>query len=230
MECPRGCKYWVNTNLVVDVLGDDAYAEAMLRAWRGRVCMSELVVIELREVGAATKARNFAKKYGVAVAPVSAWLYERLLLSAFNVLLSEGVDPEEVSENTVLDTMHLLHAKLCGAETFVTGDWSVANRALRLGLCSIYTRTRPWLERCPWSGSRSRRFDDPSASLYALRLRPTSSASASRQRGSSQSGRSRRGSRGKRLSRGSKRSSRRRRKRGRRRSGKRGRGASRGAR
>ncbi len=208
MECPRGCKYWVNTNLVVDVLAGDAYAEARLRGWRGRVCMSELVIVEFRRAGAATRARNFAKRYGVAVAPVSAWLYERLLLGAFSVLLSEGVDPEEASENTILDTMHLLHARLCGAETFVTGDWSAANRALRLGLCSIYTRTRPWLERCPWGASQSRRCGDPSVSLYALRLRPTSSASGSKQRGSSRSGRSKRKSREKRRSRGSKRSSR----------------------
>ena len=141
---PRArCRYYVNTNFIVDLMMGKRAAVSFARRHRGALCTSSLALVELREVGAAGAAKRALREHGVRVVKLSASTLKRL---AKRVLREH---PTITSYNTFLDYMHVYIARLLRADYFVTSDRAACNRAIRAGLCCIDPRGGG--ERCPES-------------------------------------------------------------------------------
>ena len=145
----------VNSNFIIDLASSDPRAVEFAEENEGRICVSKLLFYELEasiddpeELSALRRTlRRVLRKYRVRLLPLSRERYRALFLKALRLLGRLGVRVEEVSYNTVHDTMHILIAKKRGA-VFVTGDLAACRRAIRLGACCIYTRSGDWTPRC----------------------------------------------------------------------------------
>jgi len=96
---------------------------------------------------AVSRIRRALRRHGVRVLRVTRERLRSLLSEAARVLEEEGLDATRISMNTLMDTAYILLAKSLGAD-LVTGDWSACKRAIRLGVCCLYTRARPWMLLC----------------------------------------------------------------------------------
>ena len=158
-----GCKYMVNMNYAVDLARGESGAWAFASARRCSVCAGVILSAELRRAEARSELRRALTAAGVhwVRVPKERARVRRLLASALALLAAAGT----VSANTVYDTAYILEARELGA-TLVTGDRAACKRAIRLGVCCIYTRASPWCEACtleqwrrceaPTRGSRRR--------------------------------------------------------------------------
>ncbi len=145
----------VNTNYVIDLASGDRDAANFAELNLGYVCASRLVFYEIergiedpiarRE--AVSRIRRALRRHGVRVLRVTRERLRSLLSEAARVLEEEGLDVSRMSMNTLMDTAYILLAKSLGAD-LVTGDWSACKRAIRLGVCCLYTRVRPWMLLC----------------------------------------------------------------------------------
>lgn len=145
----------VNTNYVIDLANEDRDAVDFARLNLGYVCASRLVFYEVergiedpvarREV--VSRMRRALRRYGVRVLGATRERLRSLLSEAAGVLEEEGLDASRISMNTLMDTAYILLARSIGAD-LVTGDWSACKRAIRLGVCCLYTRAKPWMLLC----------------------------------------------------------------------------------
>jgi len=138
-----GCKYMVNMNYAVDLARGESGAWAFASARRCSVCAGVILSAELRRAEARSELRRALTAAGVhwVRVPKERARVRRLLASALALLAAAGT----VSANTVYDTAYILEARELGA-TLVTGDRAACKRAIRLGVCCIYTRASPWCE------------------------------------------------------------------------------------
>jgi predicted nucleic acid-binding protein len=149
------CEYLANTNFVIDLAEDNPKAVEFARENEGLICVSKLLFYELEasiedpeELSALRRMlRRVLQRYHIRLLPLSRERYRALFLEALKALNELGLRVEEVSYNTVHDTMHILIAEREGA-VFVTGDLAACRRAIRLGVCCIYTRSEDWTPRC----------------------------------------------------------------------------------
>ena len=145
----------VNTNYVIDLASGDRDAANFANSNLGYVCASRLVFYEVergiedpiarRE--AVSRIRRALRRHGIRVLRVTRERLRSLLSEAARVLEEEGLDASRISMNTLMDTAYILLAKSLGAD-LVTGDWSACKRAIRLGVCCLYTRVKPWMLLC----------------------------------------------------------------------------------
>ncbi|BEP17258.1 hypothetical protein PYJP_06100 [Pyrofollis japonicus] len=138
----RRCKYYVNTNFIVDLMRSNAAAVGFAKRRRGVMCSSSLVVAEFREIGRSSAARRAMAEHGVRLVKLRRPTLRRL---AKRVILEHP----GLSVNSFLDYLHVYAARLMGVEYFVTSDRAACNRAIRAGLCCINYRSGE--ERCPSS-------------------------------------------------------------------------------
>ena len=140
-----GCRYLVNMNYVVDLAAGRSGAWSFAKRNKCSVCAGTVLAAELRRARARSELRRALMEAGVH------WLrvakersrVRRLLARALALLADTGT----TSINTVYDTAYILEARELGA-TLVTGDKAACKRAIRLGICCIYTRVKPWCEAC----------------------------------------------------------------------------------
>ena len=121
MSRKRRCRYYVNTNFVVNLMKGRREAVSFARRYRGALCTSSLALTEFREVGAAGAARRALQEHGVRVVKLGASTLKRL---AKRILREH---PTIASYNTFLDYMHVYIAQLLRAEYFVTSDRAACN-------------------------------------------------------------------------------------------------------
>ncbi len=151
----RRCRYLVNTNFVIDLAEGDDRARDFAARNRGLLCASRLIFYELEarvddpeeRRALRRELRRALENYGVTLLPLTRSRLRSLFLRALEALSSLGVDPSTVSLNTIHDTIYALIAKEVGAD-LVTGDLAACRRAIRLGVCCIYTRAPDWTPRC----------------------------------------------------------------------------------
>lgn len=151
----RRCRYLVNTNFVVDLARGDKRAQEFAVRNKGLLCASRLVFYELEARVEDPRERQVLRRelrrtiedYGIRLLPLTRDRFRVLFLRALDALRSLGVDPSSVSINTVHDTIYALLAKEIGAD-FVTGDLAACRRAIRLGVCCVYTRAENWTPLC----------------------------------------------------------------------------------
>jgi predicted nuclease with RNAse H fold len=149
------CRYLADTNFVIDLANNEPRALAFARENRGEICVSRLVFYELevsiddpKELAKARRMlRSTLRNHGITVLELTRDRFKALVKEAFKVLQSLGVNVSEVSFNTIRDTIFALIAKEMHAD-FVTGDLAACRRAIRLGVCCIYTRSENWTPRC----------------------------------------------------------------------------------
>ncbi len=120
------CRYYVNTNFVIDLGKGDYSAIGFARRFHGFLCTSSILVYEFRRVGRGSWCRNLLRRYGIHVIRVPVLRYYR---RAIEVLRDMGV--RRPSENTVFDTAHILVCRDHGL-AFVTSDKRSCNRAIRV--------------------------------------------------------------------------------------------------
>ena len=145
----------VNTNFVIDLARGDKRAQGFAARNRGLLCASRLVFYELEarvedpgeRQALRRELRRALEDYGITLLPLTRDRLKALFLRALETLRALGVDSLSVSINTVHDTIYALIAKEIGAD-LVTGDLAACRRAIRLGVCCIYTRAENWTPLC----------------------------------------------------------------------------------
>ncbi len=127
------CRYYVNTNFVVDLGRGGYHAMIFARRYRGLLCTSSILVYEFRRAGRGSWCRDLLRRHSISIIRVPVLKYYR---RALEVLRDLGV--KRPSENTVFDTAHILVCLDHGL-VFVTSDKRSCNRAIRLGVeCIMY--------------------------------------------------------------------------------------------
>ena len=131
----KRCRYYVNTNFVVDLLEKRREAIVFAVRHRGTICSSRVLLHEFKGTGKLVDAKRILGSYGITVYKLGkrrAWVAARVE-EAIAVL-------PRVGPNTLLDWIHIFAARALGAKYFVTADRAVCKRAIRAGLCCINYR------------------------------------------------------------------------------------------